>query len=328
MTWSLTIADILPAKRSMLWQLAKQAGVTAAVVSLPEGPDDPPVWKFETLLRLKQDFADDGIDLQVIESAPAVLMEPIKQGTDQFDWALDRFCELIDNMGRAGIPVMCHNFMAGLGWLRTSMALPDRGGALVTGYDHEIMQRGGMTEFGEISEDGLWERMETFLKRVVPVAEKAGVKLAVHPDDPPISPVRGVGRILTSPDNLQRVIDLVPSPNNGITFCQGSISTMVVDMPKEIRRFAGQNKVFFIHFRDVDGNPSKFRETFHDAGQTDMFETMRAWRDCGFTGPFRVDHVPTMAGEANLTPGYDVMGRLYAIGYAKGLMEGVNKTAE
>ena len=96
-------------------------------------------------------------------------------------------------------------------------------------------------------------------------------------------------------------------------------------MPKEIRRFAGQNKVFFIHFRDVDGNPTKFRETFHDAGQTDMFETMRAWRDSGFTGPFRVDHVPTMAGEANLSPGYDVMGRLYAIGYAKGLMEGVNK---
>jgi len=125
MTWSLTIADILPAKRTILWQLAKQAGVTAAVVSLPEGPDDPPVWTFETLLRLKQDFADDGIDLQVIESAPAVLMEPIKQGTDQFDWALDRFCEMIDNMGRAGIPVMCHNFMAGLGWLRTSMALPD-----------------------------------------------------------------------------------------------------------------------------------------------------------------------------------------------------------
>ncbi|MCO5219962.1 MAG: mannonate dehydratase [Thermomicrobiales bacterium] len=325
MTWSLTIADMLPAQRSIMWQLAKQAGVTTAVVSLPEGPDDPPVWEFETLLRLKQDFAGDGIDLQVIESAPAVLMEPIKQGTDRFDWALDRFCELIDNMGRAGISVMCHNFMAGLGWLRTSMALPDRGGALVTGYDHELMERGGPTEFGEISEGDLWERMEIFLKRVVPVAENAGVKLAVHPDDPPLSPIRGIGRILTSPDNLQRVIDLVPSPNNGITFCQGSISTMGVDMPREIRRFSGQNKVFFIHFRDVDGNPRKFRETFHDEGQTDMFETMRAWRDCGFTGPFRVDHVPTMAGEANLSPGYDVMGRLYAIGYAKGLMEGVNK---
>ncbi len=127
MSWSLTIAEVLPARRGTLWQLAKQAGATAAVVSLPEGPDDPPVWKFETLLRLKQDFASDGIDLQVIESAPSVLMEPIKQGTDQFDWALDRFCELIDNMGRAGIPVMCHNFMAGIGWQVTDRAVLDIG---------------------------------------------------------------------------------------------------------------------------------------------------------------------------------------------------------
>ncbi|MEZ4530333.1 MAG: mannonate dehydratase [Thermomicrobiales bacterium] len=140
----------------------------------------------------------------------------------------------------------------------------------------------------------------------------------MHPDDL-ISPVRSVGRILTSPDNLQQVIDLVPSPNNGITFCG-------VDLDHGGRHakrsaFAGQNKVFFIHFRDVDGNPAKFRETFHDAGQTDMFETMHTWRDCR-SGPFRVDHIPTLAGEANLSPGYDVMGRLYAARLPKSLMKG------
>jgi mannonate dehydratase len=222
---------------------------------------------------------------------------------------------------------MCYNWMAGFGWMRTSTTIPSRGGALVTGYDHSLMQDAPPSEYGTITEEALWENITDFLHRVVPVAEKAKVKLAVHPDDPPITPIRGIGRILINPDAFQRVIDIAPSPYNGITFCQGNFSAMGADVPAEIRRFGEQGQIHFVHFRDVRGDPAKFEETFHDAGQTDMFATMRAYQEIGFEGPMRPDHVPTMAGEDNTHPGYEVLGRLYAIGYIKGLIEGVTKTA-
>lgn len=327
MTWQLTLADALPARPEQIWTLVRQAGVTAAVTTLPDSPADPPPWDYMQLMMIKEGFHDAGLDLQVIESAPFSLIESIKIAAPDREEKLDRFCELIENMGRVGISVMCHNFMAVHGPLRTSFTTPGRGGALVMSYHHELMEKAPLTPYGEISEETLWENMEYFLRRVVPVAEAAGVKLAVHPDDPPVSPIRGIARILVTPDALQRVIDLVPSPSNGITFCQGTISSMGADIPKEIRRFGEQNAIHFVHFRDIKGTPQHFDETFHEEGRTDMFEAMRAYRDVGYTGPMRVDHVPTMIGEENLNPGYEVMGRLYAIGYAKGLMEAANKSA-
>jgi mannonate dehydratase len=198
----------------------------------------------------------------------------------------------------------------------------------VTGYDHALMAEAPPTEQGEVSEATLWANLETFMNVVVPVAEAAGVLLALHPDDPPISPIRGVGRILTSPDAMARAIDLVPSPNNGLTFCQGSFATMNADIPAEIERFSKRGAIHFVHFRDVEGSPSRFNETFHDDGQTDMWEAMRAYRSAGFSGPMRPDHVPTMAGEENGNPGYEVLGRLFALGYIKGLAEGVEKASD
>lgn len=327
MAWHLTLADALPARPDQLWTLVRQAGVTAAVTTLPDSPADPPPWDYMQLMMIKERFHDAGLDLQVIESAPFSLIESIKIAAPDREEKLDRFCELIENLGRVGISVMCHNFMAVHGPLRTSFTTPGRGGALVMSYHHELMENAPLTPYGEISDETLWENMEYFLRRVVPVAESAGVKLAVHPDDPPVSPIRGVARILITPDALQRVIDLVPSSNNGITFCQGTISSMGADIPKEIRRFGKQNAIHFVHFRDIKGNPQHFDETFHEEGRTDMYEAVRAYRDVGYAGPMRVDHVPTMIGEENLNPGYEVMGRLYAIGYAKGLMEAANKSA-
>jgi mannonate dehydratase len=327
MTLKIQLADVLPAYPNHLWTIAKQLGVTHAVTGVPEGPNDPPPWDYMHLLRLKQRFTDAGFELAVIESAPASIQEPIKLGLPNRDERIDRFCELIENMGRVGIPVMCHNFMAGFGWMRTSMSTPTRGGALVSSYDHSLMANAPLTEWGVITEEQLWDNMAALLKKVVPVAEKAGVKLAVHPDDPPLSPIRGIARILTSPENFQRVIDMAPSPNNGMTMCQGNFSTMGADVPAEIRRFGRQKAIHFVHFRDVRGTPEKFQETFHEEGQTDMFEAMRAYDDIGYAGPLRLDHAPTLAGESNNNPGYETMGRLFAIGYIKGLMEGVNKVS-
>ncbi len=327
MTLQIQLADVMPPFPNHLWTIAKQLGVTHAVTGVPDSPDGPPPWDYMHLLRLKQRFQDAGFELAVIESAPASIMEPIKLGLPNRDERIDRFCELIENMGKVGIPVMCHNFMAGFGWLRTSMSTPARGGALVSSYDHALMRDAPLTEWGTITEEQLWDNMTAFLKKVVPVAEAAKVKLAVHPDDPPISPIRGIARILTNPDAFQRVIDIAPSPYNGITFCQGNFSAMGADVPAQIRRFGAQKQIHFVHFRDVSGTPDRFSETFHELGQTDMFETMRAYNEVGFDGPLRLDHAPTMAGESNDRPGYETMGRLYAIGYIKGLMEGVDKTA-
>lgn len=321
------MAEVFPARApNRLWEIAPQIGVITAVTSVPEGPDDPPAWDFEHLRTIKERFTAAGLDLQVIESAPATIMEQVKVGGPGREEGIQRFCQLLENMGRLGISVMCHNWMAGIGWYRSDFGIrvARRGNALVSGYDHSQVDHTQLTEWGEITEDALWENMEDFLKRVVPVAEKAGVKLAVHPDDPPISPVRGISRILTNPDAFQRVIDMVPSPNNGITFCQGNFSAMGVDVPETIRHFGRQGKVFFVHFRDVRGTPERFVETFHNTGQTDMLAAMRAWAEVGFDGPIRPDHVPTLAGETNENPGYELLGRLHAIGYMTGLIEAVN----
>src|SRR5680860_910670 len=220
MAMLMQLAEVLPnLRKTLLWDLTRQLGVTQVVTGITDDPGLPPAWDFDRLKGIKEGFADEGLDLTVIESAPASIQEPIKLGLGDRDEHIGHFCQLIENMGRLDIPIICHNWMAGIGWLRTSFDEPERGGALVSGFDQDINEALGPSDFGEVTEDQLWERMEYFLRRVVPVAERAGVYLAVHPDDPPRSPVRGIARILTSPENFQRVLDLYPSPHNGLTFC-------------------------------------------------------------------------------------------------------------
>jgi mannonate dehydratase len=144
----------------------------------------------------------------------------------------------------------------------------------------------------------------------------------MHPDDPPLSPIRGIGRIMVSIENYDRLLDLVPSPVNGIGLCQGNFTLMTDDLPGVIRHFGGQGKIFFGHFRDVRGSPAKFQETFHDEGKTDMLACLRAYRDVGYEGVVRPDHYPVMEGDGE-RPGRAGIARLFAIGYFKGLREAV-----
>jgi mannonate dehydratase len=250
-------------------------------------------------------------------------MNLIRLGLPGRDEEIEQICHLLTNMGAVGIKVWCYNFMAVFGWFRTSTTTLARGGALVTSYDHELMKDAPLTEFGTISEERLWDNFAYFLERVVPVAERARVKLALHPDDPPISPIRGIARIFTSVEALQRAVELIPSEYNGITFCQGTIATMGADIPAAIRFFGQRQKIHFVHFRDIRGTATRFVETFHDNGQTDMLEAMCCYQEIDFNGPMRPDHVPTLEGDDNITPGYTTRGRLYAIGYIRGLMEAV-----
>ena len=304
--------------------MANQLGVTYAVSSVPGSRRGDPTQDLSaaTLRAQQQRFRDHGFELTVLETGFPML-DQAKYGMAGLavERELDAARELIRMMPEAGVQISCWNWMAVFNWTRTVLDQPSRGGARVTAYDHAVMAHEPPAVQDPITERQLWDGMARFLEAVVPVAEEYGVTLAVHPDDPPISPIRNVGRILTSPDALQRVLDLVPSRANQLTFCQGSIATMNADIPAEIHRFGSQGKIGFVHFRDVRGTPEHFAETFHDDGQTDMAAAMAAYHDVGFDGPLRPDHVPTMAGETLSEPGYDFMGRLYAIGYVRGLAE-------
>ena len=314
------ISLVLPPGPDERWELAKQVGVTDAVVHTLEIGDGTRLYEYEDLARIADAFDDAGIDWRVVEGG-VPLTDRTRLAQPGRNEEIERFCTLLRNLGDLGVPVVCYDWMAGLRWARTDTAVVSRGGSLTTAYDDEAMSAGPAPdgEIPEFTEADLWENLEYFLERVVPVAEEAGVRLGLHPDDPPRDGVRGAPRIINSPEAYERVLDICDSEHNGITFCQGNFAAMGVDLPATIRRFG--DRINFVHFRDVDGDADAFVETWHDDGPTDMGAAMAAYEAVGFDGPARPDHVPTMATEDNDDPGYETLGRLFAVGYMRGLLD-------
>ena len=318
------LADFLPATPDRRWELARQVGVTHAIVKLnPDLTGNNPPSDIDVLRAAKRRFEDAGFTLYGLEG-DQMDMERIKEGKPGRDEDLEGYCRMLRNMGELGIPLICYNFMARIGWFRTRTGIEERGGARVTGFDLADLEGQGLTEAGEISEAAMWSNYEYFIRAVAPVAAKGGVKMGLHPDDPPLSPLRGIGRIFSSADGVRRALDLVDYPTHGVTFCQGTYTTMGEDVPALAREFAAAKKLFFVHFRDVRGRPEKFAETFHDNGPTDMPAMMRLYHELGFEGAVRVDHVPDMAGEEKAEAGYGAQGRLFALGYLKGIFDALN----
>jgi mannonate dehydratase len=342
---TIPIAELLePGEAEPLWPLLQQIGVRHAVSLLEAGeqrarwirgeqsqdvdrgvlslPDPPYSWSLDALTRLKEGYAEAGFELVVIEDCPPI--DRVRLGLPGREEQLDAFCDQVRAMGRLGIPTLCYSWIPIYSWARTGLAVPERGGSLTTEYDDAAMRQAPRrAEADQVDAGDLWENFAYFLRRVIPVCEEAGVDLALHPDDPPISPVRGLDRIMTSVEAFERAIGTVESERNGITLCQGNFALMTDDMPGTIRHLGSDGAIKFVHFRDVRGTPAHFVETWHDNGPTDMLECLRAYRDIGFGGVLRPDHVPTMHGEDNAKPGYAVLGRLFAIGYIRGLEESV-----
>lgn len=300
-------------------QLAAQVGVEEIVATYPGLERD-------RLLCIRDRVENWGMRLGVVERYVPTL--EFIHGTEARDRQIEGFKTLVRNMGEAGVPVLCYSWMPDDDWQRTRLDAEDRGGALVTECDlREPETFRSVTGFDHrrenpTSEEALWNNLEYFLERVIPVAEDAGVRLAMHPDDPPVDSLLGQPRILSTPESFERLVRMIDSPSNGICFCQGSFASREedYDIPALIRRLAPH--IVFAHFRDVVGAVPHFRECFQDNGKTDMAHCWEAYQEAGIDCPIRPDHVPTLAGESNESPGYHMLGRLWAVGYMKGLSDG------
>lgn len=313
------IADFLPPRRDRSWDYALQAGVTHAIARChPRDTGLNPPWDRDALATVQRNFAAAGLTLTGLEG-DEFDMRRIKLGLPGRDEDLELYCRMLANLGELGVGLLCYNFMATIGWCRTDTRVPARGGAITNRFQLAALDSAPVPPEDRVAEEQLWRNYEYFLRAVLPAAARAGVALALHPDDPPLSPLRGVGRIFTSPAAFDRALALSASPSHAVTFCQANFRLMGGDLAEVARRLAP--RIAFVHFRDVAGTAEDFTETFHDAGPTDMPAMLRLYHELGFRGPIRLDHVPSLAGEEDLPHGYAYLGRLFALGYLKGLLD-------
>ena len=307
---------MLPARQNIQWTLAAQLGVKHIVTkAAPELTGLPDPSDYEALKTVRDRFQEAGFTLYALEG-DEFDMSRIKLGLPGRDEDIERYQKMLRNMGRLGLRLLCYNFMAGVGWFRSRNDLLERGGALTSGFDVRDIDNNVPLK---LTEEKLWDNYAYFVKAVIPVAEEAGIVMGLHPDDPPISPLLGYSRVLTSADAYRRAMSLSNSPSHGITFCQATFRAMGEDVPALLQEFGP--RIHFLHIRDITGTRDCFRETFHDNGPTDMpallATAMKYCPNC----LVRPDHTPTMAGEGNENFGYTMQGNLFAIGYIRGIME-------
>ncbi len=301
-------------------KIARQLGVTHVIAGIYLSRVRREQY-LEEARKAKDAWTAAGMDVVGVEGHP-VAFEKLKLGVDGAEEEIENTKWAIEALSRVGINMICYNFMAGQGWSRTNTKIEERGGALTSEFDVEASRAWGLTRYGEISEEKIWANLTHFIKEIMPVADRFGVRMALHPDDPPLSPLRGIGRVLTSARAFRRVMDIVPSPMNGITFCQANFKLMDEDIYALAEEWTAKKKIFFVHFRDVDGTKERFRETFHDNGPTDMVRMLAIYSRAGFDGPIRPDHAPTIEIDRDDTrTGYTMGGKVFAFGYMKGIMD-------
>ena len=246
--------------------------------------------------------------------------DELSLGTPDRDQKIEAWRTMLRSLGAAGIPTLGYNFKPA-GNFRTESVPPGRGGASYSTFDYDVlMQHPPHYPDKAISEARMWEHLQYFLEKVIPVAEECGVRMALHPNDPPIpEPLGGAAPITATLDQFERIFALVPSHYNAMLFCQGCVAEMGEHVPTAIRRIGSQGKIVYVHFRNIRGTPKKFQEVFIDEGDVDMVEAMRTYKEVGFEGPFMMDHTPRFAA-ADATAW---AGRAFAVGYMRALIQAV-----
>lgn len=311
-------------------QLALQLGLRSVQFNTPRIPAGSGVWETADLMALRDDCERIGLSLEALENVPAHFLDRVVLGLDGWQAQLERYCTTIEHVGAAGIPVLGYHFM-GLGVWRTSMKWPAQGGATVSAFDAKEIPNGNdaastahPVDVRRSSEE-MWINYARFLAAVLPVAERSGVKLALHPDDPPVEEIEGVARIFTSPGALARAYELSEgSAAWGLDLCLGTTSSMeggARAVTEAIDFFGPRERIFYVHFRDVQGTVPKFQECFLGDGNYDPFAVMQKLLDCGFDGFILDDHVPRLVGD---TP-YGHRARAHALGYIQATLTAAQK---
>lgn len=302
---------------------AKQLGVTHIIVHSPQLGQQG-VLEFDALLRMRKYIESHGLEMAGIENLPRDHWDCIPHNKEGRDDQIQNICTTLENMGRVGIPILgyCFSIVSVWGHWRTYTSGGGRGNAGVKSFDYDLVKDAPVVETGPVSLEEMWNRFSYFLEHIVPAAENAGVKLAAHQDDPPAEELRGTGRLLTNHEAMKKLIEIVPSPYNGLEFCQGTVAEMGPEHAIDaVRYFGGLNKIFYVHFRNIRGQFPKFDEVFIDEGDVDMFEAMRAYKEVGFDGVMIPDHSPRVVGET----GYHHRGIAFSLGYMKALMQVVDQ---
>jgi mannonate dehydratase len=335
--------DPIPLK--YIKQIPKVTSIVSALHDISVGD----IWSIEKLKSIKAKIEKEGLKLSVIESIP--IHEDIKLGNPNRDLLIDNYCQSIRNMGSLGIEILCYNFMPVFDWVRTDLARKNPDGSNSLSFDNSHLKKINFDEitldlpgwathytkeelqnylsaYSKIDNETLWQNLEYFLRKVVPIAEESRVKMAIHPDDPPWS-IFGLPRIITDETALDRLVDIIDSPSNGITFCTGSFgANLKMDIVKAIRKFGTSNHIPFVHFRNVKHTEGKnFYESKHptEFGDVNMYEVVKALIDVGFDGIIRPDHGRMIWGETG-RPGYGLYDRALGVTYLLGLWEGISKT--
>ena len=323
-------------------QIPAVHGIVGALFDVPVG--EP--WPVDRIEALREEVERHNMWLTVIESIP--VHEDIKLGRDTRDRFIDNYCESVRNMGSTGVPVLCYNFMPVFDWTRTDLARQLDDGSTALAYDDDALAKIDLSRgtadlpgwatahsatdlkklldaYRSVNENELWDNFAYFLERVVPVAASAGVRMALHPDDPPWS-IFGLPRIIVDGAALERVINIVDHPANGITFCAGSLAANPEnDLPAIVRSLGGKDRIHFAHCRNIKRTGTRsFNETAHPSefGDVDMRAVLTALNETGFAGPIRSDHGRMIWGE-NGQPGYGLHDRALGAMYLHGLWEGI-----
>lgn len=312
---------------------ARQMSVTHIVAHGPNEAMLPSTrdgsWSYDDLRRLRDSIEEHGLHLEAIENFPPHHWDHILLDGPERDAQMEKLKQTIRNMGKAGIPIMGYYFSLAGVWGRVWGPFA-RGGAESVGYIEaqapeqtpipyvevwgtKIKDDAPPGTIGTVTHEEMWGRLTYFLEQLVPVAEEAGVRLAAHPDDPPLPVLRGTARLITHPDHYRRLLDIVPSRANGLEFCQGTIAEMPgAEVYGAIRRYASERKICYVHFRNVVGKAPNYREVFLDEGDVDMIAALRIYKECGYDGVIIPDHTPKTSCAA---PWH--AGMAYALGYIR-----------